>query len=115
MKSSITYAQVDDDLLLVTMKFTFDCKGPHLRKRLNALGFKLYPDDKVRMKVSEFVTQTGQTNSSMQDEFTILRHYEITQDFDEHVAAAREHAERYFHRVIKDLGVDVQVLPPSWD
>jgi hypothetical protein len=104
MKSSITCLQEDIDLLLVTIKFTFDSlKGPALRKKMEALGYKMYPMDKARMSVNGFVAQAGQANTSIRNEFTILRHYEIPQDFDEHLAEAKEHAERYYRRVLEDL------------
>lgn len=104
MKSTITFSQEDEDLLLVTMKFTFDSlKGPALRKKLEALGYKIYPMDKARLTVSKDVAQTGQANTSIRNEFTILRNYEIPVNFEEHVTSAREHAERYYRRVIEDL------------
>lgn len=115
MKSTITYSQEDDDLLLVTMKFTFDdLKGPELRKRLEMLAYKMHPMDKVRMTVSPSVAQTGQANTSIRNEFTIQRHYEIPNDYDAHLAAAREHAERYYQRVIEDLKEIGRILPQSW-
>lgn len=115
MKSTITFSQEDVDLLLVTMLFTFDdLKGPDLRKRLEVLGYKMHPLDKVRMIVSKAVAQTGQANTSIRNEFTIQREYEIPQDYEAHVAAAREHAERYYQRVIEDLKEIGKVLPNSW-
>ena len=115
MKSTITFSQEDDDLLLVAMKFIFDdLRGPDLRKRLDALGYKIYPMDKARLTVSQFVVQTGQANTSIRNEFTILRRYEIPQDFDEHAAAAKAHAERYYQRVIEDLQGIGRILPQSW-
>lgn len=104
MKSSITFSQEDEDLLRVSMKFVFaSMNGPALRKKMEALGYKLYPMDKARLTVNKFVAQTGQANTSIRNEFVILRNYEIPQDFEDHVAAAREHAERYYRRVEEDL------------
>lgn len=115
MKSNITYSQEDDDLLLVTMKFIFaDLKGPELRKRLEILGYKMHPMDKVRMTVSPFVAQTGQSTTSIRNEFMIQRYYEIPKDYDTHLAAAQEHAGRYYQRVIEDLNGIGNVLPQSW-
>lgn len=115
MKSSIAYSQEDDDLLLVTMNFVFeDLKGPDLRKRLQVLGYKIYPMDKARLTVSKDVAQIGQANTSIRNEFTILRHYEIPQDYDGHVAEAQEHAERYYQRVIEDLNGIGKIVSQGW-
>ena len=104
MKSNLSFAKEDDDLLRVSMKFTFESmKGPELRKKLEALGYKLYPMDRARLTVSPFAAQTGQANTSIRNEFVILRNYEIPEDFDQHVDPAKAHAERYFNRVLDDL------------
>lgn len=115
MKSSIAYSREDDDLLLVAMKFTIDkYKGPDLRKRLELLGYKIYPMDNIRMMVTRFVTQMGQANTSIRNELTIQRVYEIPRDFDAHAADAREHAEKYYRRVLGDLAKIDSVLPQYW-
>ncbi len=115
MKSTIAHSQEDEDLLLVTMTFFFDgIKGPELRKRLEILGFKLYPLDNVRLKLSPVVFLAGQANTSIRNEFTILRHYEISEDFNAQAAMAKEHAGRYYQRVqdqLKDIG---EIMTQSW-
>lgn len=115
MKSTITYSQEDIDLLLVTMNFKIEkYKGPELRKRLDLLGYKIYAMDKIRMKVTDFVAQTGQANTSVRDELTIQREYEIREDYGKHVGEAKEHAEKYYQRVLEDLKRIDDVLPQYW-
>ncbi|MCE5230637.1 hypothetical protein LLG95_13735 [bacterium] len=115
MKSSIEYQQEDVDLLVVTMKFVIDeFKGPDLRKRLELLGYKIYPMDNIKMVVTKFVTQTGQANTSVRNEFVIQREYEIPNDFDKHVGEAKEHAEKYYQRVQNDLKKLGDVMPQYW-
>ena len=104
MKSTITFAKEDEDLLRVTIKFIFtESKGPVLRKRLEAEHYKLYPMDKSKMPVSESVMMTGQANTSIRNEFVILRNYEISQNYDENEPLAKAHAERYYGRVVEEL------------
>ncbi|MEN6625387.1 MAG: hypothetical protein ABFD69_04060 [Candidatus Sumerlaeia bacterium] len=115
MKSSITYTQEDEDLLLVTMKFVIDeYRGPELRKRMELLGYKIYPNDKIKMVVSESVTQIGQSNTSNRNEFVIQRQYEIPTDYDKHAAEAKAHAEKYYQRVLNDLKKIGEVQPQYW-
>lgn len=115
MKSNIAYHQEDVDLLLVTMTFTLDkYRGPELRKRLDLLGYKIYPMDKIKMKVTDFVTQIGQANSANLNVLTIRRQYEIPADFDRHLPEARAHAEKYYHKVLADLQKIDDVLPQYW-
>jgi hypothetical protein len=104
MKSTITFSKEDEDQLLVTMKYVFDeSRGPTLRKRLGDQHYRLYPMDNSKMPVGGVALLTGQANTSKQNEFVIQRIYEITQEYDENVALAKEHAERYYQRVMEEL------------
>lgn len=115
MKSSITYKQEDIDLLQVEMKFVIDeYKGPELRKRLELLGYKIYPMDNIKLPVSAFVKQVGQSNTSVRNEFVIVREYEIPDDYKQHEAEAKGHAEKYYQRVLSDLKKLGDVQPQYW-
>ena len=104
MTSTITFSKEAEDLLLVTMKFSFEVsKGAVLRKKLAAQYYKLYPMDKTKMPVAGVAILTGQANTSNHNEFLIQRTYEIPENFEENVAAAKAHAEKYYQRVISDL------------
>jgi len=104
MQSTITFSKEDEDLLRVTMKFTFeDSKGPVLRRRLANQHYRLYPMDRTKMPIAGVAVLTGQANTSIHNEFVIQRIYEIPENFDKNATVVREHAERYYLRVMEDL------------
>lgn len=104
MKSTITFAKEDEDLLVVTMKFTFEAtKGPVLRKRLVNQHYRLYPMDQTKIPVAGVAFLTGQANTSIHNEFVIQRIYEIPKDYDKNVGQAKDHAGRYYGRVVEEL------------
>jgi len=59
--------------------------------------------DQTKMPIGGVAVLTGQANSSIHNEFVIQRIYEIPDDFDRNATVAREHAERYYGRVMQDL------------
>jgi hypothetical protein len=74
-----------------------------LRKKLAALHIKPSPMKQTKIPVSGVAFLTGESNTSIHNEFVIQRIYEIPQDYDANVALAKEHAERYYGRVAEEL------------
>ena len=104
MKSTITFSKEDEDLLLVSMKFVFDeSRDLTLRKRLAALHIKPSPMKQTKIPISGVAYLTGESNTSIHNEFVIQRIYEIPMDYDQNEALVKAHAEKYYARVTEEL------------